>query len=47
MAGQAGAGQAVAARVKFAVQELNVSYRERLALRDVTMDITGNRITTA
>jgi phosphate transport system ATP-binding protein len=45
MAGQAGAGQAVAARVKFAVQELNVSYRERLALRDVTMDIAGNRIT--
>ncbi len=31
--------------VKFAVRELSVYYRERLALRDVSMDITEKKIT--
>jgi phosphate transport system ATP-binding protein len=45
MAEQAVAERAVAARAKFAVQELNVFYRERRALRDVGMEIAANRIT--
>jgi phosphate transport system ATP-binding protein len=45
MAEQAAEGQAVAVRAKFAVHELNVYYRERRALRDVTMDIAEKRIT--